>query len=257
MASGVDRRVRTDPPGEDEAVSLRSFFVAAVLWLPLAFFLWYMLRTVVVFLPIRIALATLASWMPDVVTGGVQDVIDMMVNTVAHLDGVPGLPGARLEVPIAINALAYCYGGPILLGLVMATPLTWGRTFAQLAIGYLAILPCQAFGLIGECLKRMVFDYGSLVASGIADAGYGSVAMVAGSTAAASLDPMLAAHGVSASVAALWYQFGTLILPTIVPVVAWILQNRRFIEALTRYPSAEPDAGSGGPSSSERVQHDE
>ena len=231
----------------DEEGSLRKFFLAAVLWLPLAFFLWFALRSVVVFLPIRLALAWLSGWLPELVKGGSQDMFEMSVRTVATLGDVAGLPSNKLEVPVTTNALAYCYGLPILVGLVMATPLTWARTFAQIAIGYAAILPCQVFGLVGDALKHLWFDYGSLVASGIADAGFRDLANAAGLDAASGAEAVLTAHGIGASGVGLWYQFGTLILPTIVPVVAWILQNRGFIEAITRHRWAEPQPMPGGP----------
>jgi hypothetical protein len=129
----------------------------------------------------------------------------------------------------------------------MATPLTWPRTALQLAIGYAVILPCQVFGLVGDALKHFAFDYGSLVASGIADAGFKDLAYAAGVAASTGADAVLARHGIGATGIGLWYQFGTLILPTIVPVVAWILQNRSFIEAITLRRWGEPAAASGGP----------
>src|SRR5205823_6198771 len=135
------------------------------------FFLWFVLKSVVVFLPIRFAIGALHGWMPEVVAGGHQDTIEMWAMTIAHVAGVEGLPSASLEVPVVSNALVYCYGLPILIGLVMATPLTWARTFAQLAIGYVVLLPCQVFGLMGDALRHLAFDYGSLVATGVADAG--------------------------------------------------------------------------------------
>jgi len=232
--------------GHDEA-SLKRFFLASVLWLPLAFFLWFALRSVVVYLPIRGAVAWLSGWLPELVKGGSQDTFAMVLDTVATLGDTPGLPGKRLEVPVTTNALAYCYGLPILVGLVMATPLTWARTAAQIAIGYAVILPCQVFGLVGEGLKHLCFDYGSLVASGIAHAGFPQLANAAGTAAANAADAVLAAHGMGATGVGLWYQFGTLIMPTIVPVVAWILQNRSFIETITRHRWAEPAPVSSGP----------
>jgi hypothetical protein len=232
---------------ETQETSLRKFFLAALLWLPLAFFLWFALRSVVVYLPIRAAVAWLVAWMPELVKGGRQDMFEMALDTVARLDGIAGLPSNKIAVPVAINALAYCYGLPILVGLVMATPLTWTRTFVQCAIGYAVILPCQVFGLVGDSLKHLYFDFGSLVASGIADAGFPQLAQAAGVAAANGADAVLSAHGIGATGAGLWYQFGTLIMPTIVPVVAWILLNRVFIEAITGRRWAEPVAASGGP----------
>jgi len=230
-----------------EEVTLRKFFLAALLWLPLAFFLWFALRSVVVYLPIRAALAWLAAWLPELVKGGTQEMFEMSARTVASLEGVAGLPSTRLEVLVTTNALAYCYGLPILAGLVMATPLTWPRTFLQLAIGYAAILPCQVFGLAGDALKHLAFDYGTLVASGVADAGFKPLAGAAGVAASNNAEAVLAAHGIGPTGIGLWYQFGALILPTIVPVVAWILQNRSIIEAITRRRWAEPVTVSDGP----------
>jgi hypothetical protein len=93
---------------ETEEVSLKRFFLGALLWLPLAFFIWFALRSVVVYLPIRAALSWLSWWLPELVQGGNQDMYEMSVKTVASLAGVAGLPGERLEVPVTTNALAYC-----------------------------------------------------------------------------------------------------------------------------------------------------
>lgn len=227
---------------EDE-VSLKGFLAMAVLWLPLAFFLWFVLRTLVVFAPIRLATAVLHAWLPDIVTGGHQDVIEMWVTTIAHFEGVPGLPGASAEVPVVVvNALVYCYSLPILVGLVMATPLTWGRTFLQFGVGYLVLLPCQAFGLIGQVLRHFSFDYGSLTATGIAAEGYAEQAQSAGTAAAAWIDAALKSHGLTEGAVGIWYQFGNLILPPISAVIIWILFNRRFIEALTGRTAEPPPA---------------
>jgi hypothetical protein len=237
------------PPVAEADVSLKAFFLAAVLWLPLAFFLWYMVRSLVVMLPIRLATAWLSLWLPEVVSGGSQETIDLVLMTQAHLDGVLGLPSTRLEVPVLINALTYCYGLPILIGLVMATPLTWSRTFLHLGIGYLVLLPCQTFGLVGDALKHLSFDYGSLVAAGIADAGYAPLAPSAGAVAATAMDATLKAHGMTEAAIGMWYQFGNLILPSIIPVIVWVLCNRRFIEDLTGRRT-EPSAHHGGQTSS-------
>ncbi len=245
MATDSDQR----SADADEPVSLRSFFLAAVLWLPLAFFLWYVLRGLVVFAPIKLAAAWLGAWMPEVVTGVQQDFADMLVTTIANLSGVDGLPQPRLETPFAIEVLPYCYGLPVLIGLVMATPLDWTRTFVQLAIGIVVLLPIQAFGLVGGVLKVLAFDYGSLVATGVADVGFAAVAQQAGQAAVLASNAALVANGIGPGPIGLWYQFGSLILPAITPVVTWILLNRRFIEQLVAPDSKEPRPPGGGQNS--------
>jgi hypothetical protein len=105
----------------------------------------------------------------------------------------------------------------------MATPLTWRRTFLQLGIGLLVLVPAQAFGIAGEILLQLSYNFGDEVKAAVE------------------------AAGASQYLIAFWYQFGYLILPPIVPVVAWILMNRRFIESIAG-PLREPNAPGQGPS---------
>ena len=221
--------------------SLKSFLFAAVLWLPLGFFFWFLLKSVVVSIPIHIAVPILKAWLPRIVVGGGQDAIDMVVTTLGQFGGV-GLPKDSGEIDVITNALVYCYNLPVLLGLVMATPLNWSRTFLQLGVGYLVLLPCQVFGLIGETLEHLSFHYGTLAATGIADAGFPGQAQAAGVAASNAMDALLQAHSLSAALIANWYQFGNLILPPVSAVIVWILFNRRFIEALTGRDAEPPRA---------------
>jgi hypothetical protein len=66
----------------------------------------------------------------------------------------------------------------------------------------------------------------------VIDAGYPDAAAAAGARAAGAAQAALVAHGLGAEAIGLWYQFGYLILPPVVPVVIWILLNSRFIESL-------------------------
>jgi hypothetical protein len=212
--------------------SLKRFLLQAMLWLPLAFFLWYVLRSAVVWPATRLAGALLTSWLPDVFKAAGQDYEHFSYVIAADVAGVPGLPAPELAVTLEANALMYCYGVAVLAGLVMATPLDWKRTFAQLGAGLLLLVPAQAFSLVGDALKTVAYDLSAAVASGVTDAGFPLAAAAAGSKATSVAQAALAAHGLGAETIGLWYQFGYLILPPIVPVVTWILFNRRFIESL-------------------------
>jgi hypothetical protein len=197
------------PAAGDEPVSLKAFLLTAVLWLPLAFFLWFVVRTVVVFLPIRLAAWGLVGWLPTVFDSISQEYANAVVITRFVAEEFASAPAGQVPMlSTDVDALMYCYGWPILTALVMATPLTWRRTFLQLAIGFVVLVPAQAFGIAGEILLQLSYNFGDTVRNA------------------------LEAAGASQYMIAFWYQFGYLILPPIVPVVCWILMNRRFIEAI-------------------------
>jgi len=220
------------PPSDDPPPTLKRFLLQAVLWLPLAFLLWYLLRSAVIAPAVRVAGWALTSWLPEVYKAAGQEYDHFAYVVLANVAGVPGLPSNELAVTLQANALMYCYGSAVLVGLVMATPLDWKRTFAQLGIGLLAMVPVQAFSLVGDALKTASYDLSAAVSAGVTDAGFPDAAVAAGARASGAAQAALALHGLGAEAIGLWYQFGYLFLPPIVPIVIWILLNRRFIESL-------------------------
>jgi len=121
----------------------------------------------------------------------------------------------------------------VLVGLVMATPMSWGRTFAQIGGGLALLVPMQALGVVADMLKTAALDLGGAVSAALASEGYADIAGAAGEAALKHAQAQLAAHGLGLEAIALMYQFGYLILPPVGAVIVWILFNRRFIEALT------------------------
>lgn len=205
--SELENKVGTEV---EEPISLKRFLLAAVLWLPLAFFFWFWLRSVVVFPVVRLTRYVLLAWMPEVFTSIDQNFHLAEIETALLAEPQPGHEGETGVIVLTTNPLIYAYGLPVLVGLVMATPLEARRRWLQLLMGWAILIPLQALGLVGDALKLVMFRTGS-----------------AGTEA-------LAAHAISANVIALWYQFAYLILPAISPVVIWILFNRDFIDAIRR-----------------------
>ncbi len=78
----------------------------------------------------------------------------------------------------------------------------------RLVVGYAALMPFVAWGVLADFLKNVAITAGPLVASQT-----GFVAWQREAIAFA-------------------YQLGTLILPTVVPAVAWVLTHRAFLERL-------------------------
>lgn len=227
---------------------LRRFVLQAALWLPAMFAIWFALQSPVVFLPIRMAGAVLSGWLPELFTGMGQDYNHAVFSYIADVSGVGGLPTARLAVEEQrTNVLIYCYGLPLLYGLVMATPLNWRRTFLQLGIGYVVLSLVQGFGLVGDVLKTMALGVGPGVASALAAMPeFAALAPAAGEAARLHMEAALAVHGLTPDRIILIYQFGYLVLPAVTPVALWIVMNSSFLETLVGW--REPEAEVGGPS---------
>ncbi|MGB8634180.1 MAG: exosortase H-associated membrane protein [Rhodanobacteraceae bacterium] len=187
---------------------LKRFLLAVVVWLPLAFLGWSVLSSALVWVP-----GQLSGW---VLSGLFPALFDGASHSGADWQAVTGImvqqPGSKAlgQLIFDLSPMVYGYSLPLFFGLAMATHLTpWQRTL-QCLIVLPVLWLVQTFGMITGALKLVVFD--------------------AGSQGAAAAK----AAGLSPDVVALCYQFGYLILPAVVPVVLWILLNRRFIDKLGR-----------------------
>ena len=83
-------------------------------------------------------------------------------------------------------------------------------------IGYAVLLPVVAWGVLADFLKNVAITSGPLVAS---QTGFSAL---------------------QREIIAFTFQFGSLILPTVIPAIAWVMTHRRFLERL-REP-AQPAA---------------
>lgn len=227
---------------------LRRFVLMAALWLPAMFAIWFALQSPVVYLPIRLAGWGMSHWMPEVFTGMAQDFNHAVYSYVADVSGVPGLPASRLAVEEQrTNVLIYCYGLPLLYGLVLATPLNWRRTFLQLGVGYLLLSLVQTFGVVGDVLKTLALGVGPGVMAALAQMPeYAALAGAVGEAARVHMEAALALHGLTPDRIILIYQFGYLVLPAVTPVALWIMMNSKFLETLVGWREPEPE--DGGPS---------
>src|SRR6476646_3983673 len=86
--------------------SLKSFLLASVLWLPLAFFFWFMFRSAVVAAPLRLATTVVQAWVPGLFMDIAQQFHELSYSIVADASGVPGLPAPRFAVELqTVNVL--------------------------------------------------------------------------------------------------------------------------------------------------------
>lgn len=125
----------------------------------------------------------------------------MEVETTIEVQ-VPEAGGRRAEISVEANPGRYAYGLPILWALLLAARGP-GRIARALG-GYLLLLPAQAFSLTVYLLMQMVL-----------------AAQVSARTLRASPWQLEAiVYG---------YQVGSLVLPTLVPIVLWLWLDRQFV----------------------------
>jgi hypothetical protein len=224
------------PHGNTRAMSiLQRFMLAALLWLPLMFFLWFWFAAPLVWPVIQLAKLVLLKAWPQLFSAVAQgaDLIDaqgrvlghpgylMQLSTSVMVNVAPAGQAPRFGlIEPTVNPMIYGYALPLFAGLLMATPLAPRWRLLQCAVAIPLIWVAQAFGAVAESLKTVAIDAGP---SGLEAA---------------------QRAGLSPDVIALCYQFGYLILPSLVPALLWIVMNQRFIEALTRHP-VEPARSAG------------
>ena len=115
------------------------------------------------------------------------------------------------SITVDVDGLLYSFGLPLFAALVVAArEPRWPR---MLALGLCrCMLPFIAWGVLADFLKNIAITSGPLVASQTGFAAWQREAI------------------------AFAFQFGSLILPTVVPAVTWVLTHRAFLERLREPP---------------------
>ncbi len=183
---------------------LTRFVVVTLAWLPATFGAWYLLGPVLLW-PVRLLLQLIARL-------GFVDLVRGIESAGASLSFLTTLkPGEGMgagDVSVDVNMLIYAFGMPLFAALTLAArEAKWWRT---LAIGYVAMLPFVAWGALADFLKSIAI------------------------TAPAAIASQTGFSGLQRELIAFAYQFGSLILPAVVPAVLWVLLHRAFLERLRR-----------------------
>jgi len=183
--------------------SVPRFVVRALCWLPIAFAVWYFAAPLLLW-PAKVLVDL-------VVRAGFSDLVRAVEQAEAVCTFATTLkPGqataASGTITVDVNMLLYSFGLPLYAALVLAAHEPgWPR---KLAIGYAAIIPFVAWGVLADFLKNVAIAAGPFVAS---QTGFSSLQREA---------------------IAFAYQFGALVLPTVVPAVVWVLMHRAYLERL-------------------------
>ena len=183
-------------------LSLPRFVLLTLAWLPVAFAVWYFTAPALLWPAQLLAELFLGAGFPELFRGFEADGATFRALTSLK----PGQAVAGGTVSVDVNMLLYAYGLPMFAALVLAArEPAWPRI---LLVGCVAILPFVAWGIVADVLKNIAITAGPAVAS---QAGFSAGAREA---------------------IAFAYQFGSLILPTVVPAAAWVLTHRAFLERL-------------------------
>ena len=182
------------------AGTLKGFFVSALLWLMVALAVWYPLRHWMVLAPAWLAGQVMAVVFPRWVTGvQIEGSMQVLVTTLRVWSADNRLGDLAPEV----NGLVYAYGAPLLAALLLASrPRRW---WWKLPAGLLVLVPFQAWGICFTWLLQVAVVAGEQTRS---------------QTRFGPWETNLVAAG---------YQFGFLILPTLVPVLLWLAFDRRVL----------------------------
>jgi hypothetical protein len=186
---------------------LGRFVVKVLAWLPVAFVVWYFGAPLLLW-PVKVILAVIAwAGLPDLVTSVEQSAA--VFTFASSLKPGEGLATSS-HITVDVDGLLYSFGMPLFAALVLAArEPRWPRT---LAIGYAVQVPFVAWGVLADFLKNIAITSGPLVASQTGFSAWQREAI------------------------AFAFQFGSLILPTVVPAVAWVLTHRGFLERLRENP---------------------
>jgi hypothetical protein len=174
------------------APRIGRFVLHAFLWLPVGFAVWYFT------VPFHSAIAGRLAWLlMSVMKGGLvssveQPATDLVFVTALQVQAAGG--HAALITP-EVNPLIYTYGLAFFLALALASRAPWRQILAGVAM----LLPFQAFSIAFDCLAQVGFRMGPDVSAAAGFAGWQVEAI------------------------ALGYQVGTLMLPTLMPVIIWAI----------------------------------
>lgn len=183
--------------------TLGKFVLRTFLWMPPCFALWYLGAQAYSLLVGWFSRVLIDAFKPGIVSALERSAIDLVFVTSIKVHPAPGQTALLLP---EVNPLLYTYGLAFFLALMLGAKAKWWK----MLIGAVALLPFQAWGVAFDFLVQVGVKMGPEVS---AQAGL---------------------FGWRLDAIALGYQIGTLILPTLMPVMLWAVFNRRFIEGVVR-----------------------
>jgi hypothetical protein len=189
-------------------LTLRGFVARVLLLLPVCFAAWFVAAAWYAAMVGALALQIVDAWRAGLVSELERHGHVLSFMTELEL----GSSGGRVGLLVAeVDPLIYTYGLALFLALMLATRARGWKILAGAAV----MLPFQAWSVAFDVLVQVAVLAGPDVAARAGLAGW------------------------QREVIAIGYQFGTLIFPSLVPVLLWGAFNRAFIAGL-RHQVSEP-----------------
>ena len=186
------------------------FVFITLAWLPLAFAVWYVLAPIILFPAEALVRGLVHAFFRGLVTS-----IESHGGVLSFLTTLrPGESRGGGVLSVDVNMLLYAFGLPLFVALTLAArqrPL-----WRPLVIGYFAMMPFIAWGVLADFLKNVAITASPLV---VTQANFGALAR---------------------DIIVFAYQMGSLILPAVVPAVAWVLTHRSFLTRLRSREAVTP-----------------
>jgi hypothetical protein len=186
--------------------SLPRFVLRVIAWLPLTFAVWYLAAPLLVW-----PVALLAELFTRSAFDWVNSVEQMgpLITFVTSLKPAEAAnpAGVKAVVSVESNVLLFSFGLPMLAALILAA--REPHRVRMLLIGFVVLLPFQTFSVVADFLKNVAI------------------------LAPPAVSSQTGINAFQREVIAFCYQFGTLIMPTVVPAIVWVLMHRRFLEELS------------------------
>ena len=187
---------------------MTRFVLRTVAFLPPAFAVWYFAAPLLLWPAVLLARAATALALAELVRAVEQSgATATFVTTLGA-----GAAAAKGVVTVDVNLRAYAFGMPLFAALTLAARAPrWRRS---LAIGYAALIPVVAFGVLADFLKNVAITAGPAIASQTGFTAWQREAI------------------------AFAFQFGSLILPAVAPAVLWVAMHGRFVASLASHAKA-------------------
>jgi hypothetical protein len=178
--------------------SLAKFVLRTLLWLPPCFAAWYFTAQYHTALVGPLARFVVERFKPGIVSALERSGLDLVFVTALEVHPAPGQTAVLLP---EVNPLLYTYGLALFVALMLAARAKWWKVAAGAAI----LLAFQAWGIAFDFLVQVGVRLGPDIAAQAGLIGWRREAIAFG------------------------YQAGSLIFPSLMPIVLWAMFDRRFI----------------------------
>ncbi len=193
-------------------------FVLRVLgWLVVTLFVWWFTSPLLTWPVALLADLSARIGFADLVQTVEQhgDSISFVTSLKAASSTIGGNPSGLVSDKIDVRH--YSFGLPLLAALILAARAP--HRLRNLLIGFAVSVPFQTWGVLAEFLSDVASGFGPIVASQTGfSAGQRELITFA-------------------------YQFGTLILPTVVPAIVWVLMHRSVLQVFADSQTQPPSSG--------------